>query len=93
MVRELAEITTLHGADPVQWRGSIADLVPAWSASARTSGRPCARRSCPPPDSLNAPPAALTPSTDSGGIALGRPAPAGLLERCLNHQTENTRNA
>ncbi len=26
--RELAEITTLHGTDPAQWRGSIADLVP-----------------------------------------------------------------
>jgi hypothetical protein len=27
-VRELAEITTLHGVKPPQWRGSIAELVP-----------------------------------------------------------------
>jgi hypothetical protein len=26
--RALAEITTLHGADPARWRGSIDDLVP-----------------------------------------------------------------
>lgn len=68
-LRELAVITTLHGVQPARWHGSIADLVPRRSLSARTSCIPVRGHPDPGRPPVNAPaPCPLGLASDGTGI-------------------------